>query len=82
MLNTIGSVKLSPINLGWGLNIKELVLGCNFNNPSFITCNSKCTIYMAGVHLFSNKTEFPIDILLSGTVPTGEKNNSYLYFKC
>ena len=73
ILNTIGSVKLSPINLGWGLTIKELVLGCNFNNPSFITCSGPCSIYMAGVYLFSNKSEFPIDIPLTGIVPTGEK---------
>ena len=75
MLNTIGSVKLSPINLGWGLTIKELVLGCNFNKPSFINCSELCTIYMAGVHLFPNKPEFPIDIPLKGVVPTGEEIN-------
>jgi len=74
MLNTIGSVQLSPINLGWGLTIKELVLGCNFNKPPFITC-SECSIYMAGVYLFPNKSEFPIDIPLKGIVPTGEEIN-------
>ena len=73
MLNSIGSIKLSPINLGWGLTIKELVLGCNFNNPSFIKCADQCSIYMAGVHLFPNEGIFPIDISLYGTVPTGEQ---------
>ena len=73
ILRTVGLINVCPINLGWGLSSKEIVVACNFNSPSFIRCFEPCSIYMAGASLFFWNTKFPRDIILTGVVPTGEK---------
>lgn len=75
LLNLLGVIRVSPLNLGWGLTTKEIAIAIILDKQSTFKCFNKknCNIYLSGATVFLGKPQFPVEIKLNGVIPTSEK---------
>ena len=82
ILRTVGLINVCPINLGWGLSSKEIVVACNFNSPSFIRCFEPCFYLYGRCIIIFLEYKIPPRYYINGCHSHRGKNYGNIYTDC